>query len=79
MSPNSREVEVLKNAGYLSGRMQVGPPAAVSDIDPCKLIRAVLHRRRDFLRQLAANHIDDASHRRAGMKGDVQIGSVWEK
>ena len=36
---NFREVEVLKNPGYLSGRKQVWVSAAVSDTDPCQLER----------------------------------------
>jgi hypothetical protein len=39
---NYREVEVLRSAGYLLGRMQVWVPAAASDIDPCELERSCL-------------------------------------
>ena len=41
-SANYREVEVLKCAGYLLGRMQVSAPAEASDIDPCELKRSCI-------------------------------------
>jgi len=46
--------------------------------DPGEFQEALLQRR-NFFRQLAANRIDDAGHRPAGVKPNGRIDPAWKK
>ncbi len=71
-----REVEVLTSP-HLSGGKQVWVSAAASDTDPCKREKFCIYE--EPFKQLAASRIDDASHQRAGMNPNAQIGLAWRK